>query len=58
MMVKETDEMKFSGRLFSRYGLSLKLFGRETGVILKNVHPSGKTIRHYPLLSGSFVVPF
>jgi len=48
-MLKETDELKFLGQLFSRYSLSPKLLERETGAILKNFHPSGKPIWPHPL---------
>jgi hypothetical protein len=54
---KKIDELNFLGRLFSRYRLSPKLRGRETGAILKNLHPAGELNRPHPLRCGPFAVP-
>jgi hypothetical protein len=56
-MLKEASEWKFLGRHFSRYRLSLKLIGRITESILKNVHPSGDPIWPHPLRCGPLAVP-
>jgi hypothetical protein len=55
-MVKDTDEVNFFGRFFSRYSLSLKILWHETGVILKNVYLSSETIYPHPLRYGPFAV--
>jgi hypothetical protein len=56
-MVKETGEFDFWVTLFSRYRLSPKLLGSETGAILKNFHPAGEPIWPHPLRCGPFAVP-
>jgi hypothetical protein len=40
--VKKSDELNFSGQLFSLYNLSPKLLERETGAILKSFHLFGR----------------